>query len=164
MKKIMILGLVVIMILSLAACSPLDNANEETYPEIENPIEEFATLEEAIEKVGLDLQLPEEMPENYIPVRYAAVVDGFKMIQVNYMNDNEQEIEIRKGLEEEISGVYTEYEEITHADYEGKNIVLKGEKGKVQVAEWADDMFNYSIVSDEFLDSADMMRLVEKVK
>ncbi len=109
-----------------------------------NPFSDFENLDDAIEQAGFAITLPESIPSGYVAKAYRTLNTGDKMLEIIYENEN-KEIRIRKGKGEKISGVYSRFPQISEININGKKVLLSGLNDKVQLAEWKNGTFSYSI-------------------
>lgn len=129
--------------------------------QIPNPFTDHDTLEEAGKVAGFDLAVPEKV--NGSPRQNIQTMDS-GMIQVFY-GDGENEICIRKAPgNEDISGDYNSYAQVTAADVNGVKVTMKGENGLVRLAIWISGGYTYSISARAGMSSSDMSALVRLVK
>lgn len=127
------------MILSLAACGK-DGMEETT--QIANPFVEYEIMEDAETAAGFQMQIPDEI--NGYGERLISVADN-EMLQVIYTN-GEEDIYIRKEAgDQDISGDYNEYAEITTNVIQDRQVTYRGNDGRVSVATWTDEGYTYAI-------------------
>ncbi len=154
MKKILTIAICSLMsihpMLSFANQAP--ETTQELITGMANPFMDFKTLEEAEKKAGFDINLPNNIPSEYVATDFRAMVNGTKLIEVIYKNKN-QVINFRKGIVENISGVYVKFTDNFKVEIADKTINLKGKDGKVQLATWSDGNFSYSINATSYNDA-----------
>lgn len=123
--------------------------------EIPDPFSECGSLEEAAQNTGFSFNVPETV-DGYAQriIRTMAGKKDSAMIEVIYQNEigqNEStgsanEIRMRKAKgDEDISGDYTEYSEISSLTIGNIQATLKGEHGKINLATWIGNGYTYSI-------------------
>lgn len=182
MKKLIIILLGAIMLFTLAACgsnasgnSGKSQNNEQTNEQnngqsvggstaqIPNPFVDCKTLDDAQKIAGFDMAVPEKMPEGYSQSAIRAIKDT--MIEIIYVNGDD-EIRIRKGAgSEDISGDYNNYAESDTATVDNKQITMKGDNGKVNVATWVDGAYTYAITTDGLgVDSAVILDMASSIR
>lgn len=129
--------------------------------QIPNPFTNHATLAEAVKTAGFDLAVPEKV--NGSPKRNIQTMDG-GMIQVFY-GDEENRICIRKAPgNEDISGDYNSYVQVTNVDINGTSVTMKGENSTIHLAVWTSGEYTYSISARAGMSNSDMSALVQLVK
>ncbi len=129
-----------------------------------NPYIEYDTIEQAEEKVGFELGLPVGLLDDYIVKKYSTYNDDEdKVLEVIFENSNDNNMTIRKGTIENISGVHTEYPEVLVLSVNGKNVKFNGKNDNVEVIEWSDRDYNYSIVLEEEKSSYDCYTLIQNL-
>lgn len=157
MKKMITLGLGLIMSLSLVACG---NANT---PNVQPPsnFADFTSLSEAIQDVGFDINVPQVI-EGYDKCSYRSdKTDG--MLEVIFENGDE-DIRFRKAVgEDDPSGNYNKFAETKTVEVDGVTITMKGDDGKVNVAIWTKDGYAYSVDSTSPIEKVDMIDYVKVV-
>ena len=147
MKKMMKCVMVLAMVASMTGCgketkTPTEPVEENT--QIPNPFAECETIEEAEKIAGFDLVIPEKVPEGFNDKNISAIQN--EMIDISYDN-GEEKLCIRKGKEtDDVSGDYTQYDEISTVEVNNRSVILKGSGDKINVAVWKDEDFAYSIV------------------
>ncbi|MDO4519480.1 MAG: hypothetical protein Q4B47_04190 [Eubacteriales bacterium] len=135
--------------------------------QIPNPFVEVTSLEEAKEIAGFSMDAPDTI-DGYNDKNISVLNIDDKMIQVTYSKD-EKELLIRKGTigtdgVTDISGDYTEYSEKSELEVNGTKAAVRGNSGKVYVATWSDEKFNYSIGSTEGLTQEKVTELLTQIK
>jgi len=179
MKKLMIIILGTIMIISLVAVGNFlalsyvnFNASAKSgeqivgdTTQIPNPFIDCTTLEDAQKSAGFAMTIPDAMPEGYSKTAIRAVKN--KMIEVIYLN-GDSEIRIRKAIgSEDISGDYTVYKESMETEIGNVKVTMKGNNGKVNVAIWSEGVNVFSITVNcggTGLDSSIIRTMVDAVK
>lgn len=161
MKKLLAILMSAAIALSIAACGaekpiggdPADKSNVE----ILSPFADCETLEEAQEKAGFDMTLPETI-DGYDSRKISVIED--ELISVIFINGEDGQICFRKGIgEQDVSGNFTECAESEQVDMSGTTVTLKGGDGKVNLAVWTKDGYAYSISSTDGLNKVTMTDL-----
>lgn len=138
-----------------ATWGPTEAENEGDNTQIPNPFVVCDTFEEAGKLAGFDFTAP-ATADGYQFKEISAIEN--EMAQIVYFNSDEMDgltdeelneidwkkvdfsghdLTIRKAPgDEDISGVYTEYPEMYQITVDGKEVTIKGEDGKVNVASW----------------------------
>lgn len=153
MKKHTIAVVALAGLLALTACggtttnkSDSDASDSSTSnTEIPSPWEDVDTLDDATEKAGFDVVVPDSV-DGYTKRKIQVVED--ETIQVFYRTDAEDgaEVLIRKSSNSgDASGDYNDYAETSEADVDGHTVTLRGNDGTVSLATWSDGTYSYSI-------------------
>lgn len=118
----------------------LDNA------EIANPWVEFTSLSDAVAAVGFDFTAPDYI-SGYDNVSYG-VMEEDKLIQALFTTGDNSDacVEFRKAEgSDDISGVYTTYSTNEIVVINGKEVVMQGDDGIINLVTWVDGNYSYSI-------------------
>ena len=161
MKRLFAVIMMLLTILSLAACGNSTDSDEPDIIGMPNPFTDFDTLAEAEKQTGFDITLPDAIgsSENKI---YRAMND--EMLEVIYMNGEDETGRIRKARgSEDISGDYNEYAETETVSVDGIDVLFKGDAGLVKLAVWTNDGYAYSVSSEAGMTADEMMVLVSAV-
>lgn len=159
MKKIVLLILSAIITMGLTACSTKEEKSDNV--QIPNPFIACDTINEAAEKVGFDISVPDSM-EGYEERQIFVTEDG--MIEIIYQ-DSESKIQIRKMAgSEDISGDYNQYKEVKTIMVDDKNVTMKGNDGKISTAIWSKDGYTFSVYSSKALSENDITALVQSIQ
>ena len=129
--------------------------------QIANPFVDYATLEEAAQAAGFMLKVP-NVKEGSVPV--IQVMDGV-MIQLIFVDENgDPSLYIRKEAgDEDISGDYNEYPEITTETVGDRTVTVKGSDGKVSVAIWTANGYSYAVMSETPMEKDAMLALINDI-
>ena len=165
MKKLLAILMSAAIALSIAACGAEKPAGNDpagkSNVEIPNPFVDCETLEEAQEKAGFEMTLPDRI-DGYDNRKISAIEK--EMISVIFANDKDGQICFRKGVgEKDVSGDFNQYAETKQIDLGGTKITLKGSDGKVNLAVWTKDGYAYSISSTDGLNKVTMTDLAATV-
>ena len=161
MKRLFAVIMMLLTILSLAACGNSTDSDEPDIIGMPNPFSDFDTLAEAEKQTGFDITLPDAIgsSENKI---YRAMND--EMLEVIYMNGEDETGRIRKARgSEDISGDYNEYAETETVSVDGIDVLFKGDAGLVKLAVWTNDGYTYSVSAEAGLTADEMTALVSAV-
>ena len=161
MKRLFAVIMMLLTILSLAACGNSTDSDEPDIIGMPNPFTDFDTLAEAEKQTGFDITLPDAIgsSENKI---YRAMND--EMLEVIYMNGEDETGRIRKARgSEDISGDYNEYAETETVSVDGIDVLFKGDAGLVKLAVWTNDGYAYSVSTEAGLSADGMTALVSAV-
>ena len=129
MKKLIAIALCALCLFSLAACGSKAPAGEEGSAEVGmvNPFVTYDTLEDACAAAGFDIAVPETIEA--CPVESIQVMNN-SLIQITYY-DSEADgnrVVLRKAAGvDDISGDYNEYPTVSTVDYNGVNVIMRGE-------------------------------------
>ena len=167
-KTIILIGLLCAAVTLFAACSGniADNradigADSSTgNTQIPNPIVDCETLEDAADRTGFDLSVPETIGE--FTNRTVQVI-GNEIIQVIYGSGDDQ-ISVRKASgSDDISGDYTEYAENNIVSVGTLQVTMKGTGETIHLAVWTDNGYSYAVRADSGLSSTDMGDLIAEI-
>lgn len=161
MKKIFAVIMMLLTILSLAACGSSTDSDEPDIIGMPNPFTDFDTLAEAEKQTGFYITLPDTIGSSNNKI-YRAMND--EMLEVIYVNGEDETGRIRKARgSEDISGDYNEYAETETVSVGGIDVLLKGDAGLVKLAVWTNDGYAYSVSSEAGMTADEMMALVSAV-
>lgn len=160
MKRLFAVIMMLLTILSLAACGSTDS-DEPDIIGMPNPFTDFDTLAEAEKQTGFYITLPDAIGSSNNKI-YRAMND--EMLEVIYINGEDETGRIRKARgSEDISGDYNEYAETETVSVGGIDVLLKGDAGLVKLAVWTNDGYAYSVSSEAGMTADEMMALVSAV-
>lgn len=161
MKKLFAVIMMLLTILSLAACGSSTESDEPDIIGMPNPFTDFNTLAEAEKQTGFYITLPDAIGSSNNKI-YRAMND--EMLEVIYVNGEDETGRIRKARgSEDISGDYNEYAETETVSVGGIDVLLKGDAGLVKLAVWTNDGYAYSVSSEAGMTADEMMALVSAV-
>ena len=131
--------------------------------QIPNPWQDFESLEEAVKAVGFDLVAPDTLT-GCDKTAYQAIPDD-QIIEVLYLNGEERQASIRKAVSSEnISGVYTQFDQVEQVEVDGRSVTMSGDGETVSLATWTDGEDSFSVYADNGLTQGDMAQLVSQVR
>ena len=127
-----------------------------------NPFVSVETLEEAEEKTGFDMEVPEEIA-GYTQTGIQVMND--ELIQIFYGDPKQEDASrmalVRKGAgTDDVSGDYNTYEDIAYISSDDIGYEMRGNNGKFYVASWIIEGYSYSLSvrdglgEDELLEAA----------
>ncbi|MBP5553881.1 MAG: hypothetical protein J6X94_03310 [Lachnospiraceae bacterium] len=133
--------------------------------ELANPFIDCESLEEACEISGIELNIPDDFSFGFDRIYRA--MDG-RMIEVIFMEGDEEVYRIRKGLTSElgtdISGDYNEYSVSTNIDSANYAATLSGnEEDKTSLAVWNDDTYSYSVTFEEPVPTVSAIGIIDMI-
>ena len=161
MKRLFAVIMMLLTVLSLAACGGSTDSDEPDVIGMPNPFTDFDTLAEAEKQTGLDITLPDAIGSSDKRI-YRAMND--EMLEVIYVNGEDETGRIRKARgSEDISGDYNEYAETETVSVGGLDVLLKGDAGLVKLAVWTNDGYTYSVSAEAGLTADEMTALVSAV-
>ena len=150
-----------IFAMSLAACGKA-NESEDVGDNVQIPAPwtDYATVAEAEEDAGFDINVPESI-DGYSFDFARAFDDG--MLELFYTGENGDGISIRKAEGDgDISGDYTEYEQTGVVDAGGVDVTVKGgAPGSYTLALWSADGYSYSLSLSSPLTESEWLALIE---
>lgn len=162
----------------LSACQVVNKNETDSTPSVTftDPFVQVGNLEEAVDRVGFGLNLPEKI-DGY-QQDLIEVMDN-KMIQLYYRSDNDNQIVIRKAIFvegiDDISGDGEEYEsELTHdynldgddEDEDNSNtisVTLKGNDKNFNLAYWRNGDYLYSLYTSQGMMESTIRDLVKEI-
>lgn len=176
MKKLIICVFCMAMVFSVASCESGNNAgaedtvnieqdnNDDTSVEIADPFVECANIEEAENLVGFSIDVPSIFDNLSDPVIRVDV--EYKMIELIYNCDDDNQIRIRKAVSnEDISGDYTVYNEVESIFINDTEINISGNDGNINLITWKNDDYSHSIsIDDNILSKDDVAKFIETIK
>ncbi len=133
--------------------------------ELANPFIDCRSLEEACDISGIELNIPDDFSFGFDRIYRA--MDG-RMIEVIFMEGDEEVYRIRKGLTSElgtdISGDYNEYSVSTNIDSANYAATLSGnEEDKTSLAVWNDDTYSYSVTFEEPVPTVSAIGIIDMI-
>ena len=159
MKKLAVLLLCILTVVTLAACAG-KSSQEEPLMQIANPVVDYESLEAAAKAAGFELKTPSSVKG--FSDKLVQVCDG-EMIQVIYLNGDDRLL-IRKAKgSEDISGDYNEYSDNSTVTVNGNSVTLRGDDGKVSTAVWTSGGYTYSVSFDTPVTEDEMTGIVGQV-
>ena len=161
MKRLFAVIMMLLTILSLAACGSSTDSGEPDIIGMPNPFTDFDTLAEAEAQTGFDITLPDAIGSSDKRI-YRAMND--EMLEVIYVNGEDETGRVRKARgSEDISGDYNDYAETETVSVGGIDVLLKGDAGLVKLAVWTNDGYAYSVSSEAGMTADEMTALVSTV-
>ena len=166
MKKLIAIALCAVCLFSLAACGSRAPAGAEGSAEVGmvNPFVTYDTIEDACAAAGFDYVIPETIEA--CPVESIQVMNN-SLIQITYY-DSEADgnrIVLRKAAGvDDISGDYNEYPTVSTVDYNGVNVIMRGENDTFSGAIWTADGASYSVQFDIPVTDAAILAVVDAVQ
>ncbi len=125
---------------------------------VTNPMSEISSLDEAQAQLGYSLSIPEI--ENTTKEYY--LINS--MIEVRYMNHEEQKYIIRKDIgSEDCSGIYTTYEETKTISSNGIDITISGNNNLYYLATWTSGDYTYSFYAVDGLNEQALLSYVNEI-
>lgn len=120
--------------------SPTTN---EKLVQIPNPFVDYETLEEAENAVGFKIKTPSNLPKGYKIESISAASNT--LVQIIYKN-GQDELYFRQAKgQDDISGDYNDYAQVTTENIGQLKITLKGNQQKISTATWTDGEFSFAI-------------------
>ena len=166
MKKFFRMIFVAALVLSLGACgnSQASETLSENPTQIPNPWTDYAEPEEAWAAAGFELTTPDEIKNYPQKVFRALLSEEGNLLEVIYENAQAEEVRIRKAPgSDDISGDYNTYAEQETLTLDGKEVLLKGNDGKVYLATWTDADYTYAVSVSAGASSADFSALIAAI-
>lgn len=126
---------------------------------LENPIEEFTTIDEAQKVLNFKIIVPKKVPAQFKMESINTI--SRSAIGIGYSN-GEDKILFRMGQGiEDVSGDYTQYESINKEEINGVSINLSGNNKLVNLATWTVDNMSYSIMTDKGMTKESILEMVK---
>lgn len=156
-KSVLAAAAVLALAFVMGGCSTGQTTGIDSSVAQANPWTEYASLEEAQEAAGFELELP-DMSDYGDPETYQYCT-GLPTIEVDYKDGSY----IRKAQDtEDVSGDYNEYEFEATAEIGESTVTLKGDsEDSIRLATWQSGKYSYAISLAEGVSTADMTALVE---
>ena len=160
MKKLTVILLCLLAAVALTACNSKSSAA--SGEQLPNPIVDCDTLADAAKLTGFELTAPDAL-DGY-DTRTVQAIDN-KLIQVAYTS-GEHKLLIRKAAgEDDISGDFTAYDETGTVTVGSLSVLMKGEKGMVSVATWADGGYTFAVEAQDIPMTTDAISaLIETIQ
>ena len=126
MKKAMLILMVCLLLTGCGSTTKSPESTADTAPiqQLGNPWKDYTSLEEAEAACGLDFPLENVVANSYKAESYR-VLNG-ELLEVTYRDDSfEVTVRMQAGEDQDISGVYEEFENITTFETDTHTIVNK---------------------------------------
>jgi len=121
---------------------PIEGQEEKTG--MPNPFTEVKSLKEAEKKTGIKMTAPKKI-KGYDEISYE-IVKKDKFIQVNYSNDDDNSIIIRKAeTKKDVSGDYNKYKNTKKVTVKSYKVKLQGNGKTYSLATWTKGKYSYSV-------------------
>ncbi|MGI5964013.1 MAG: stalk domain-containing protein [Lawsonibacter sp.] len=134
----------------------------ESSAQIPNPFTNCDTLAEAEKLAGFPLCVPNVIDNS--DSRQFRTIDG-DMLEVVYLNGECETACVRKAPgTENISGDYTDYENVDAVSVNGAQVTMKGNEDQVSLAIWTNGGYTYSITLEHPVSSVEMTDLVSNIQ
>jgi len=146
-------------ILALAAFTACKSTSASGSGQLPNPIVNYDTLADAAKVTGFELAAPDAV-DGYDTRAIQVVAD--KMMQVTYAKGEDQLLIRKAAGTDDISGDYTAYAESNTVMVGSLSVLMKGEKGMVSVATWADGGYAFAVDAQDIPMTADAMSALVK--
>lgn len=168
MKKLITIALCTVMALSLVACGNNDTPHKEELNseqvQIPNPIVDYSSVGDAKKAVDFDFNTLDNLPDGF-KMDIISVI-GDELVQITYKNGkNEICYRIAK-CEDEISGVYNEYQTNSTVTVGETEVSVKGTDDKVNVATWTKDGLSFALcvnTGNEGIETSVIQNIIESV-
>ena len=126
MKRIMLILMLCLLLAGCGSVAQIPETTEETAPMLQmgNPWKDYASLKEAEAACGLDFPLEDVVADSYKAESYR-VMNG-ELLEVTYRDYSfEVTVRMKAGEDDDISGVYEEFENITTFETDTHTIINK---------------------------------------
>ena len=124
-------------------------------------MEECKSLTELSQKAGFDVK---DIPETVIPFNVKSTSYTWcwnEFAQIVYEGDNNSLTYRKTTVDDDISGDYNQYDQVSDITIDGVNITVKGNKDLYNLAIWHTKDYSYSISLDEGLELETMSELLQ---
>ncbi len=156
-KKIFAIAAIAVLAFSFGGCT---NTTTKISSEIgmANPWEDVDSLSAAEEKIGFEMEVPEDAFDEVSSYRVCA---GLNEIEVQYEDGSY----IRKAKDDgDISGDYSEYKYTQDVTVGENTVTLKGDsEDEISLAIWISGDYSYAVGAGEAVDTQTMSSIVEGV-
>lgn len=165
MKKLMVMLLSGLVVLTAASCQKKLDPVEEQTAELPNPWVKVDSLEKAYEQMGNQFKVPEYLPEGY-QQKQISVMEGW-LAEITYAKDGDQIVyrvclsEDKKG---DISGVYEEYEHSEQIVAGDASIIVSGDGHTVSLATWEESDYSHSLHFSRGLELAQAQEILDNIR
>ena len=131
--------------------------------QIANPMKEYGSAEELSDAVGFTVREIGELPFTVKETLYFTYDDT--LAEIRYTGDD-QEVYFRKsqGENEDNSGVYNTYSQMTTITVGATEITCKGESDAYELAIWKKDGYSYSISLQTGISLEELQAMIETVE
>ena len=124
--------------------SPYPIEGQEEKSGMPNPFTEVKSLKEAEKKTGIKMTAPKKI-KGYDEISYE-IAKKDKFIQVNYSNDDDNSIIIRKAeTKKDVSGDYNKYKNTKKVTVKSYKVKLQGNGKTYSLATWTKGKYSYSV-------------------
>lgn len=132
--------------------------------QLPNPFVDCDTSKEAASVSGVTLTV-ENPITGYRLTGYRATKNGLTEMLYSNQFDSEEQLSIRKASgQEDISGDYNEYENVTNVAVDGVSVTMKGNGKPIYLATWEQNGYSYSVSSEKGLTQAKMSNIIRNVQ
>lgn len=136
-----------------------------------NPYENFETKEEAENKAGITITLPENKPEWAKNIVYRAKITEPRLLEIIYTADDTftRELRIRKAAAQDfagqdLSGDFNTYDMQKELKFGAKTVNARLKEDKIYLVTWEDKGYAFSLRLSEGANQAEFEKLVEEIK
>ena len=143
MKKLSAFPVLFLFLMILVACA----APAEESVMIGNPWTDYDTLKQAETAVGFSLDIPQEIDGEYRAEAFRVMNN--ELLEVIYHNGT-TEVTVRKikGEDQDISGVYLEFDAVTEEEHDGMPVTVM-RSGDICLMLFSPDGYSYSIYAPD---------------
>lgn len=131
-------------------------------PLLNNPIEEFESIDRAEKAIGYDFRLPEYLPEGFSQ-QTIYIIDN-EIVSIDYVSDTGTiNYRISQGSKDN-SGDFNIYNYEKTIDIKGINVTLRGNDERINLAIWEDNGQSFSISTIDGLLESHIIKIIESIK
>lgn len=173
-KNIIAVALCTAVAFSLGACQHKEKEaeaavqrrveSESELTQIANPWTDCATIQEAEEKAGFEITVPDQL--NGYDEKDISVMEK-DMLQVQFSHGEETVYFRKSPVEKEgtdISGDYREADTFEKVEINGRTVTFKEADGRILTAVWTEGDYSYAIGSSAGIEAESMTGLVESLR
>lgn len=130
----------------------------------QNGFSEFSPsdISEIAQKLGYSFKIPAYLPEGYEASNASLMFES--LVQITYKSPQGEMTYRTEKTNEDISGDYTEYENIQSENINKTAVTLKGSKDNCSLAVWSSEGSSYSVHCLPEITYGEMIKIIENLK
>ena len=124
-------------------------------------VTEYSSLDELEEAVGFDMPELQELP---FEAEKTVYTDADGRARIDYDGADGETVTVSRAKDDgtDISGDYNEYSSVTEETIGSAAVTLKGDKGRIALAQWTKDGFAWSVSADPQISHEEMVSMVKE--
>ncbi|QUH31811.1 DUF4367 domain-containing protein [Vallitalea guaymasensis] len=150
------------LVLSISISVPKIIEHIDQPTKIANPYIEYNDVATAIEELGYDAMVPAKMPEEYTLSNIVLINDT--ILSIDYETASEKINYRTSEGTEDISGDFTNYENVKQIQIDNNDITIKGNDDKIHLASWKHNNQSFSIYSKQGLSQKQVISIIENIE